>query len=133
MQAKILFAIFLGGAAGSIARFSVFLAVEQAGVPNLLMELLATSIVNLAGAAFLGFVQSAGFKASEKAKAFWGTGFAGGFTTMSGLALITAGSDLGLSEIGYLYWLAVLLQFVLGILAYWLTRKFFENRRALVS
>jgi len=133
LKTKTLFAIFLGGAAGSMARFSIFLGVEQAGVPNFLMELLATSIVNLAGAAFLGFMHSAVFKASDRAKAFWGSGFAGGFTTMSGLALITAGANLGLSELGYLYWLAVLLQFVLGVLAYWFTRNYFDNRKVLVS
>jgi fluoride ion exporter CrcB/FEX len=133
LKTKILFAIFLGGALGSLARFGIFLGVEGLGVPVLTIELLATSIVNLAGAAFLGFVQSSAFRLGEQAKAFWGSGFAGGFTTMSGLALITAGSDLGLSELGYLYWLAVSLQFVLGFLAYWFTRKLFDAPRVSVN
>jgi fluoride ion exporter CrcB/FEX len=133
LKTKILFAVFLGGALGSIARFSIFLGVEQAGVTVVAIELVATSIVNLAGAGFLGFVQSKAFRVSEILKAFWGSGFAGGFTTMSGLALITAGSELGLSEIGYLYWLMVILQFALGILAYWFIKSRFDQAKESVN
>jgi fluoride ion exporter CrcB/FEX len=124
-----LFAVFLGGALGSIARFSIFLGVEQAGVAIDAIELVATSVVNIAGAGFLGFVHSKAFRVSQRSKAFWGSGFAGGFTTMSGLALITASSDLGLSARGYLYWLVVILQVALGILAYWFIRSRFDRAR----
>jgi fluoride ion exporter CrcB/FEX len=127
-----LLAVFAGGALGSIARYLVWLGVEQVGLSLLVFDLVATSVVNIAGAGFLGFVHSRRFKASEKTKAFWGSGFAGGFTTMSGLALITAGANLGLSEIGYLYWLAVASQFVIGILAYWFVRSGFEKTKGLV-
>jgi fluoride exporter len=127
-----LFAIFLGGALGSLSRYAIWLGVEQADFSVLVADLLVTSIVNIAGAGFLGFVHSPAFKESEKAKAFWGSGFAGGFTTMSGLALITAGASLGLSEIGYLYWLAVASQFVVGILAYWFVRSSFEKTKGSV-
>lgn len=125
MKLALLFAIFLGGALGSLSRYAIWVGASQAGVSVLIFDLVATSIVNIAGAAFLGFVHSSAFRMSEKAKAFWGSGFAGGFTTMSGLALITAGSSLGLSEIGYLYWLAVASQFVVGVLAYWFVRSSF--------
>jgi fluoride ion exporter CrcB/FEX len=118
---------------GSVARYLVWLGVEQVGLSLLVFDFVATSVVNIAGAGFLGFVHSRRFKASEKAKAFWGSGFAGGFTTMSGLALITAGANLGLSEIGYLYWLAVASQFVIGILAYWFVRSSFEKTKGQVS
>ena len=118
---------------GSLARYLVWLGNEQVGVSVLVFDLFATAVVNIAGAGFLGFVHSRRFKASEKTRAFWGSGFAGGFTTMSGLALITAGTSLGLSEIGYLYWLGVAAQFVLGILAYWFVRSGFERTKGQVS
>jgi hypothetical protein len=37
---------------------------------------------------------------------------------MSGLAVITAGADLGLSTAGPIYWLLVFLQLVIGVAAY---------------
>ena len=37
---------------------------------------------------------------------------------MSGLAVITAGADLGLSSFGPIYWLLVLMQLVIGLAAY---------------
>jgi hypothetical protein len=37
---------------------------------------------------------------------------------MSGLAVITAGADLGLSAAGYVYWILVFLQLVIGVAAY---------------
>jgi len=129
----LLFAIFLGGAMGSVARYLVWLGIEQVGVSLVVFDLVATTVVNIAGAGFVGFVHSRAFKASEKSRAFWGSGFAGGFTTMSGLALITTESTLGLSEIGYLYWLGVVAQFVLGILAYWFVRSGFEKTKGRVS
>ena len=118
---------------GSVARYLVWLGIEQVGVSLVVFDLVATAVVNIAGAGFLGFVHSRAFKASEKTRAFWGSGFAGGFTTMSGLALITAGSTLGLSEIGYLYWLGVAAQLVLGILTYWFIRSGFEKTKGRVS
>lgn len=120
MQAKVLGAVFLGGATGSIARFLVILGVDELALQDLPQELIATSIVNLAGAFLLGFVHVIGVSRSETWKGFFGSGLAGGFTTMSGLALITAGAELGLSNFGYLYWIAVAIQLVLGIFAYWL-------------
>ena len=120
MQAKVLGAVFLGGAIGSIARFFVILGVDELALQDLWQELIATSIVNLAGAFLLGFVHVIGASCSETWKSFFGPGLAGGFTTMSGLALITAGAELGLSSVGYLYWIAVAIQLVLGILTYWL-------------
>jgi fluoride ion exporter CrcB/FEX len=133
LSIALLFAVFAGGAMGSAARYLVWPGTGQVGVSVLVFELVATAVVNIAGAGFLGFVHSRAFNASEKAKAFWGSGFAGGFTTMSGLALITAGSAMGLSEIGYLYWLCVAGQFVVGILAYWLVRSSFEKTKGQVG
>jgi CrcB protein len=120
LAAKVLGAVFLGGAVGSIARFLVILGVDELALQDLSQELVATSIVNLAGAFLLGFVNVLGASRSEAWRGFFGPGLAGGFTTMSGLALITAGAELGLSSVGYLYWIAVAIQLVLGILTYWL-------------
>ena len=133
MKLAILFAVFLGGALGSLSRYFIWLGIEQAAVSLWVAEMIATSIVNIAGAGFLGLVHSKSFSSSEKSKAFWGSGFAGGFTTMSGLALITAGSGLGLSPVGYLFWLAVVVQFVLGILAYASMRVHFDSRAGSVN
>ena len=128
MQAKVLGAVFLGGSIGSIARFLVILGVDELALQDLSQELIATSIVNLAGAFFLGFVHVIGSSRSEIWKGFFGPGLAGGFTTMSGLALITAGAELGLSSVGYLYWMAVAIQLVLGVLTYWLGTKLASRR-----
>ncbi len=128
MAAKVLGAVFLGGAIGSIARFLVTLGISELALQDLSHELVATSIVNLAGAFWLGFVHVIGSKRSEIWKGFFGPGLAGGFTTMSGLALITAGAELGLSSVGYLYWIAVAIQLVLGIFTYWLGTELASRR-----
>ena len=128
MQAKVLGAVFLGGAIGSIARFLVILGVNELALQDLPQELIATSIVNLAGAFLLGFVHVIAVSRSETWKGFFGPGLAGGFTTMSGLALITAGAELGLSNFGYLYWIAVAIQLVLGIFTYWLGTQLASRR-----
>lgn len=128
MAAKVLGAVFLGGALGSIARFLIILGVDEIAIEDLLQELVATSFVNLAGAFLLGVVHVVGSRRSETWKGFWGPGFSGGFTTMSGLALITAGAELGMSSSGYLYWIAVAIQLVLGVLSYWFGRFFASHR-----
>ena len=128
MQAKVLGAVFLGGAIGSIARFFVILGVDELALQDLSQELIATSIVNLAGAFLLGFVHVIGASRSDTWKGFFGPGLAGGFTTMSGLALITAGAELGLSSVGYLYWIAVAIQLVFGIFTYWLGTQLASRR-----
>jgi len=120
LAAQVLGAVFLGGAIGSIARFLVILGVDGLALQDLSQELVATSIVKLTGAFLLGFVHVIGATRTDTWKGFFGPGLAGGFTTMSGLALITAGAELGLSSVGYLYWIAVGIQLVLGILTYWL-------------
>ena len=128
MRAKVIWAVFAGGAIGSVARYLVLLGVAWAGFSQSTLDLVVTTIVNLAGAFALGIIHGVDSGKSEAWKGFWATGVAGGFTTMSGLALITAGNDLGLSSIGYLYWLAVLLQLVVGVLVYALGKKLMRAR-----
>ena len=122
MRTKLLLGIFLGGALGSALRYLVFLGVEGSSLTEPEIALVATSIVNLLGALFLGFVQ-AGNPPSSPKLAFWGTGVAGGFTTMSGLTLVTHQQNLGPFGNGTIFWLAVVLQLILGVLAFWLGRK----------
>jgi fluoride ion exporter CrcB/FEX len=104
--------VFAGGAIGSSVRYSIELLVGN--LPQ--GQILVTSFVNLVGAALLGFVSAHRFFASPKQQAFWGVGLLGGFTTMSGLAVITGGPEFGLSDPIYL--LLVLMQLVIGVAAY---------------
>jgi fluoride ion exporter CrcB/FEX len=118
----LLLAIFFGGALGSALRYLVFLGVEGSSLTEPEIALIATSIVNLLGAFFLGFVQARNLPSSPRL-AFWGTGVAGGFTTMSGLTLVTHQQNLGPFGNGTIFWFAVVLQLILGVLAFWLGRK----------
>ena len=128
MRAKVLAAVFVGGALGTLARFAIGLGVDGLPLEDLMGQLVATSIVNLFGAFLLGWIHAVGSSRSESWRGFWGPGVAGGFTTMSGLALITAGAELGLSSVGYLYWIAVGVQLALGILTYWLGKQLADRR-----
>jgi fluoride ion exporter CrcB/FEX len=77
--------------------------------------------VNLLGAAFLGWVNGAAQGPKPRfvtpaSKWFWGAGFAGGFTTMSGLALgfVLLSTQTG-ATIGVVYLLA---QLFFGLVTY---------------
>ena len=78
--------VFAGGGIGSVLRYGVGSTLEitlgssTAGSLSLL-------IVNVLGAMFLGLVSYHPAFDSEARKSFWGVGFCGGFTTMSGVAL----------------------------------------------
>jgi CrcB protein len=128
LPTKVLWAVFAGGTIGTFARYLVLLAITQSGLSDAWLDLLVTAVVNLAGAFALGVIHSTAKTKSESWNGFWATGVAGGFTTMSGLALITAGSELGLAANGYLYWLAVIAQVVVGILVYWLGKTLARSR-----
>lgn len=122
MQAKVLLAVFFGGALGSALRYLVFVGVEGSSLSDPEIALLATSIVNLAGSFFLGVIQAARSTSSLKL-AFWGTGVAGGFTTMSGLTLVTHQQNPGAFGNGTVFWSTVALQLILGVLVYWFGKK----------
>ena len=111
---KLLPLVFAGGAFGTSVRYSfeILLGTLPQG------QLILTTLVNLLGAFLLGFVSVHRFFKSLNRQALWGVGFLGSFTTMSGLAAITAGAELGLSDGGPIYWLLVLLQVVIGVAAY---------------
>ncbi len=111
---KLLPLVFAGGALGTLLRYTVEILLGN--LPQ--GQIIVTSIVNLLGAALLGFVSAHKYFSGQAKQSFWGGGFLGGFTTMSGLAVITAGADLGLSTAGPIYWLLVFLQLVIGVAAY---------------
>ena len=81
-----LFLVFLGGGIGSLLRYAIGSGLELS-LGSTLAGMLSLFFVNVAGAFFLGIVSFHPFFASENRKSFWGSGFAGGFTTMSGVAL----------------------------------------------
>ena len=97
--------VFLGGAMGTAARYAVSIALPQIAM---------LFLVNLLGAAFLGLVNSHPVFESGAGKVFWGVGFAGGFTTMSGVALWMIGS----SAAADLAPITVIAMFALGVGAY---------------
>jgi CrcB protein len=112
LTVKSMLLVFAGGALGSLLRFLIGEALDN---------LVALAVVNLLGAAFLGWINgsAAGAKpifTGAGVAQFWGAGFAGGFTTMSGLAmafvLLTATTQ-GILAISYL-----VAQFIFGIFAY---------------
>ncbi len=106
--------VFAGGALGTLLRYTVEILLGN--LPQ--GQIIVTSIVNLLGAALLGFISVHKYFSGQAKQSFWGVGFLGGFTTMSGLAVIIAGADLGLSTAGPIYWLLVFLQLVIGVAAY---------------
>lgn len=112
MKIKLIGFTFLGGAIGSIARYALTLDFEP---------LVWLWIVNLGGTFLLGYVQvHKAFKSSES-QSFWATGFAGGFTTMSGLVVFEA------SQVGNSF-LNLALQISIGVVLYWLGRLFGGDR-----
>lgn len=108
MKAKLLLLTFMGGAIGSALRYAITLGFGLDPSPWLW-------IVNISGSLLLGFLHTNKFFTAESRQAFWATGFAGGFTTLSSLILCTmvpvpANSLLLAEQIG------------VGVLAYWLGR-----------
>jgi fluoride ion exporter CrcB/FEX len=108
---------FAGGAVGSVLRALVGDAFDS---------LTTLIVVNLLGAAFLGWVNGSALGpkqrfASAQSKVFWGAGFAGGFTTMSGLALATVMLSMFATPVLAVGYVAA--QFVLGLGAYLLAYR----------
>ena len=80
------FLVFLGGGLGSLLRYALGSGLELS-LGSTLAGMLSLFIVNVTGAFFLGIVSFHPYFSNENRKSFWGSGFAGGFTTMSGVAL----------------------------------------------
>jgi len=75
--------VFFGGGLGALLRYLIASVLELT-VGNSIAGSLYLFIVNISGAVFLGLVTA---MKSESQRIFWGAGFAGGFTTMSGVAI----------------------------------------------
>jgi fluoride ion exporter CrcB/FEX len=112
LKAKLLLFTFLGGALGSALRYAFMLSLPQAGW---------LWVVNILGATLLGFIQvNYRFEKPER-QSLIGTGFAGGFTTLSSLVTFgLLGNDPNL--------ISVAVQMAFGILFYAIGRQLGGSR-----
>lgn len=97
---------FSGGALGSLLRF----AISEAN-----STLVALWIVNILGALLVGFFAGHKWFKTESRRAFFSTGLAGGFTTMSAIAILPLGPNFDAISIGVMV--------AVGMTAYWLGLK----------
>jgi CrcB protein len=101
---------FLGGALGSLLRFII---------SETSTSLVALFTVNIVGALLVGFFAGHTWFKSESRRNFWSTGFAGGFTTMSAVAILPLTESLSLPSLA----IVVASMVAIGLLAYWLGQK----------
>jgi CrcB protein len=101
-----------GGAAGSVLRYLVALALLGGGFPW------ATLAVNVAGSAAIGI--AAGIGLAGEARLLVVTGFLGGFTTFSAFSLETVALAERSLALAVMYVAASL---TLGLTAFWLARR----------
>ena len=107
MRSKALWLVFAGGTLGTLLR---------AFATSFGADMLNTMLINVVGCAVLGLVQHASWFDSELKQAFFSTGFCGGFTTLSGIAVFTVVGPLDpIVKLEY-----AVGSFLLGLLAYWL-------------
>jgi fluoride ion exporter CrcB/FEX len=106
--------VFAGGTLGTLLRF---------GFDISLGSLFSVAAVNIIGSGVIGWINSDPRIERIGRRQFWAVGFSGGFTTMSGVALLnatgitaslSAGLPFNFQLLGY-----VLGIFVLSLLAYW--------------
>ena len=98
---------FSGGALGTLLRFAI---------SEVNSTLVALWIVNILGALFVGFFAGHKWFKTESRRAFFSTGLAGGFTTMSAIAILPLGPNFDAISIGAMV--------AVGMAAYWLGLKF---------
>ncbi len=101
---------FFGGALGSLLRF----AISETGT-----SLVALFIVNIVGALLVGFFAGHSWFRSESRRNFWSTGFAGGFTTMSAVAILPLTETSAMASLA----ITVACMVAFGLFAYWLGQK----------
>ena len=103
---------FVGGALGAVSRFSLAVVWDQ---------FWSLILINLLGAALLGYLAGSSRFSSTGAQAFLGSGFAGGFTSMSAVALLFVQTSL----VELTLWPALTLaaHLPLGVVVYLLARK----------
>lgn len=101
---------FSGGALGSLLRF---------GISEANSTLVALWIVNILGALFVGFFAGHKWFKTESRRAFFSTGLAGGFTTMSAIAVLPLGPNFEQSFDA----ISIGAMIAVGMAAYWLGLK----------
>jgi fluoride ion exporter CrcB/FEX len=107
---------FLGGSLGTALRFALF---------AFFGDLPSVVFVNLVGAALIGWFNGNKKYDTESRNALWKTGFAGGFTTMSGFAALIVLYTNGIGVQALIY---ALLITAAGLGAYWLAFKISRER-----
>lgn len=101
---------FFGGALGTLIRF---------GISEGTTSLAALFAVNLLGALLVGLFAAHSWFKSESRRNFWSTGFAGGFTTMSAIAILPLTETIEPASLV----VTVAVMVVGGFFAYWLGLK----------
>ena len=112
---KLLALAFVGGAIGSALRYAVGLQLD---------DLAALVAVNAFGTFALGFLNAR--KRPEWVTNLFGIGFAGGFTTMSGVSVLLTTVTLG-SLIPLVAYVAAMI--FAGIFSYWLGQAIGKERK----
>ena len=101
---------FFGGALGTLLRWST---------SEVLPSLEALWLVNILGALLVGFFAGHTWFKPEPRRIFWSTGFAGGFTTMSAIAVLPLSESLDFASLA----ITVAGMLLAGFVAYWLGLK----------
>lgn len=101
---------FSGGAIGSLLRFLI---------SEVNSTMVALWIVNIVGALFVGFFAGHKWFKTESRRAFFSTGLAGGFTTMSAIAILPLGPNFDASFDA----VSIAAMVAVGMVAYWLGLK----------
>jgi len=83
MKTNNYFLVFIGGGLGALLRYLLAITLDLNFDPATANSL-SLFVVNILGALILGLTN---IFDSEKQRILWGAGFAGGFTTMSGVAI----------------------------------------------
>lgn len=104
LSLRIISLTFVGGFIGAALRFLL-----NQNIVGLFQGLW---VANLLGAALIAVFLGIKWFSTDSRRAFFVTGFTGGFTTMSGLTLLT-----------FYSWYGVLAQVLLGVLVYFVTRS----------
>jgi CrcB protein len=97
---------FFGGALGTLLRWIISEANST---------LVALWIVNILGAVLVGVFAGHSWFKTESRRAFWSTGLAGGFTTMSAIAVLPLSESFDAVSVGAMV--------AVGMAGYWLGLK----------
>jgi fluoride ion exporter CrcB/FEX len=135
LTTKVISLSFLGGAVGTWLRWFIAEGFDDLIINTnesarseqvLTSTIVMLFVVNLTGAAALGFFNSSRFFQTDSRQAFFGVGLAGGYTTMSGVALwllVTSGNASLFGLGAWFNFALVLAMFIGGILVYRLATK----------